>query len=1036
MRKFFSVLFVLILSFSLVQAQSGRGNIYGKVVDADGNPLPGVAVTLTGSRTAPVSVVTGPKGLFRFMTLAPAEDYCITASIQGFKTEKMENCEVKFGANTDVTITMELGGIEEEVTVTAERPVIDKKTTEVGMLLTEETLQELPTTRDVWMAEKMTPGVYSRYWNIGGQESLQQDAGSARGDPDHYMTTYSVDGINITSLAAKGSAAIYYNYDTIDELNIIVGGAADVTQQTSGLSNNVIMKRGRNTPTLSGRVYFSDDKFQWNNHSQKLIDAGIPYMSKINQLMDFGVNMGFPIVRDKAWFFVAYDYQDTKLWNVYGTADNFKAWSYDFKLNLQLIPQNRFEAYIRGNPKRSEGEDATPELPNGLLMGEIPRLGNPLYKITDEHTFGDDLYLSAKWVHLGGWSQWTPMIDTERVNLAYWNYAGRIWEGSASRDLQSRPHTRAQVIADYFNQNLFGVAHEIRFGGEWAKHSTKAEDGFAGNVFVNYNYNSPTVDYDGDGSPDIYPGIRQIDVERGGYSSLTTKALALFAQDTITINNFNIRAGLRYDHQVPYVDPIEVFAVERDNPAWANNFSAAAINAIDGMIPSVKMEEIKGYDSAGNTYSWTNLSPRFSVTWDIGGNGKNVLKFYTAKYSQWMESGYASRWRPGGTGGWMNFWWLDGNSDGIYDVNELYWHRTSDYGLYRAFDDSGNFIGDLADAAGVLYGSYDPQNPQKTTDPYRLIDGATGAPRTIEVGFTYERELFRDFALTVSTCYRIYDRWNWNLSYYPDTGQLESSDWYMSAGLPPATIDGIPDTKESSNHEWYVLKPEYGYTPWTFEKPRPDYHINYYGVDFILNKRLSNRWMLNASVTLGKQEARFGDEGMIEPTQTWALEGRGTTGRGEGETVRAGRYDTPLWMVKASGLYQLPWYDIDVSFTFNARQGRKVQEYYTIVDYSLPNPRSQSNRIWLVPYGTEHSATIALLNFRVQKRLNFRDVGRITFSVDLFNVFNASTIHWRYPKNYGTYTVQGQVLSPNPSFYHAEDNFGPRVAKLGIRFTF
>lgn len=81
MRKLLIILFVLVLSCSLY-AQSGRGNIYGKVIDEDGAPLPGVTITLTGSRTAPVSVLSGPKGLFRFMTLAPAKDYSISATLE------------------------------------------------------------------------------------------------------------------------------------------------------------------------------------------------------------------------------------------------------------------------------------------------------------------------------------------------------------------------------------------------------------------------------------------------------------------------------------------------------------------------------------------------------------------------------------------------------------------------------------------------------------------------------------------------------------------------------------------------------------------------------------------------------------------------------------------------------------------------------------------------------------------------------------------------------------------------------------------
>jgi hypothetical protein len=448
------------------------------------------------------------------------------------------------------------------------------------------------------------------------------------------------------------------------------------------------------------------------------------------------------------------------------------------------------------------------------------------------------------------------------------------------------------------------------------------------------------------------------------------------------------------------------------------------------------MERIQGYDAEGNDYSWTNISPRFSFTWDITGNGENILKIHAAKYNQWMSQGYSSRWRPGGTGGWMHFWWVDQNSNGLYDLNELFWNRTSDYGLYRAFDDAGGFIGDLNDAAGIMYGSYDPKNPQQTTEPYNLIDGETGAPRTLAFGLTYERQLFQDVAVAVSSCYRKYDQWNWWLDYYPDTGQIESRDWYISAGTPPSNIEGLGSTKEASQHEWFVLKPEFGYTAWEFEKPRPDYYIDYYGVDFIFKKSLSNRWMLNASLTIGKQAAHFGDDGMIDPTQTWALEGRGSTGRGEGETVRSARYDNPIWMFKASGLYQLPWWDIDLSFTFNGRQGRKVQEYFTIYDYSLPNPRSVSSRIWLVPFGTEHSEDIYLVNLRIQKRINFMDVGQVTLSVDIYNALNASTIHWRYPKNHGKYTVQGSVYSPNPSFYYSRDNFGPRVIKFGIRIKF
>ncbi|RLE00124.1 MAG: hypothetical protein DRJ11_12130, partial [Candidatus Aminicenantes bacterium] len=52
-------------------AQERTGNIYGTVVDTDGNPLPGVTVTLTGSKTAPLTSITSAEGKFRFISLPP-----------------------------------------------------------------------------------------------------------------------------------------------------------------------------------------------------------------------------------------------------------------------------------------------------------------------------------------------------------------------------------------------------------------------------------------------------------------------------------------------------------------------------------------------------------------------------------------------------------------------------------------------------------------------------------------------------------------------------------------------------------------------------------------------------------------------------------------------------------------------------------------------------------------------------------------------------------------------------------------------------
>jgi hypothetical protein len=68
MRKFIIVLSVLLFAVTL-SAQIRTGNIYGKITDAEGNPLPGVSVTLTGPQMAPMATVSGDTGIYRFIML-------------------------------------------------------------------------------------------------------------------------------------------------------------------------------------------------------------------------------------------------------------------------------------------------------------------------------------------------------------------------------------------------------------------------------------------------------------------------------------------------------------------------------------------------------------------------------------------------------------------------------------------------------------------------------------------------------------------------------------------------------------------------------------------------------------------------------------------------------------------------------------------------------------------------------------------------------------------------------------------------------
>lgn len=1000
-------------------AQQNTGNIYGKIVDVDGMPLPGVSVSCTGKLTAPLSFTTTAQGTFRFLRLSPSNDYTIKAALEGFNTEIRENIIINTGVNIDMVLIMTVGSLSEEVTVTAVTPMVDTKKTDVAQVVTRDVLQSLPSARDPWVVLQMAPGIAIDRENVSGSQSGQQSHFAARGTGDQHQ--WQIDGIVYSSEANQ--AGSYWDFDSFEEMQLTVGGM-DIALQTAGIAINIVTRRGGNKLSLQGRFLLSDNYFQSEISPEQLADLGIGGYNKIRQNRDYGFNLGFPIIRDKLWFYGAWGTQDLKNDNIYGNPNDYLLTTNIAKVNAQIIPQNRFEIFAQGSQKQAWGKGYSASLPRGKYQGPVYYWGMPTVKIQDEHSFGDNLLISLKYVHNNAANYLTPLMDMEFENVAYWNVADQLWEGGQNRYWITNPLHHYLLTADYFNENFLGASHAMKFGAEVVSMRANQEPSiYPGNFIVNRNYNTTTVDYDGDGHPDIYPGINRIDVSRGRVLNLANRNMAAYFQDTITFGRMNIIAGLRYDYQVPEIKPFSVKGLDTDNPAPGNFFTQDAINAIQNLLPAVDIPGFQATASDGSDYSWKFLSPRVGITYDLFGDGKTIAKLFMGMYGNRLDPWGSSRWLPGGTSGYMNFWWKDNNGDGKAGLPELYWHNSSDYGLYNTFDGSGNFAGNLSDASGIMWGSFDPTNPLQTTDPYTLTDKSVGPLRTTEIMFSVQRELFEDVSVDVNFIYRKYDKFNWSLTYYPDTDQLQSKDWYMSAGRPPASVGGF-STGDAANHDWYVLKPGYNYTPWSFVKPRPDYYQDYYGMDLVFNKRLSNKWMMNGSLTLQTQSQHFGDNGYVDPTNLWAL---------DGET-----YDTTFftrWMLKLGGLYQLP-YDINVSFNLRAREGWGVLEYFTITDSSLPNPRSRSSRIYTKPYGEERLGSLFDLSLRLEKMLMVGDVGRIFLIADVFNALNTHTINRRYDKNLGTYDVVSGIFSPYALNFGAKEILSPRILRLGVRFNF
>jgi hypothetical protein len=1132
MKRWYVILLMLLLVIP-VAAQQRTGNIYGKILDAERNPLPGVTVTLSGPQIAPLTTVTSAVGLYRFVSLSPGNEYVVKAELQGFKTVSQGNIIVTVGGNSEVNLIMEVGKLEEQVTVTATTPIVDTKKTVVGAMVDKETMQSLPTARDPWTVMQLAPSIMLDRENVGGNESGQQSGFIGKGDVSSSSNVagqggresgnqganniWAIDGIDITDPAALGGSALYYDFDMFEELNITTGGAADVSIQTGGVALNMVTRRGGNRMSLAGRFYLTDNFFQSSNITDALRNEGVINTNTINSIKDYGFNAGGPLVKDKVWWWGAYGVQDISVNTIVGAKDTTLLGNYNFKLNAQLLANNRFEALVTSGAKEKIGRDSSVARPEGNHQIGKYHWGSPIVKLQDEHVFGNNLYVSLKYSFNDAGFGWRPVPDEgviypivyDQSQATYVPYTTGMNHSWGSYYV-GRPRNNYQITGSYFNDTFLGMSHEIKVGAEYSNKKQTYHTGNYQGYDITRNYNTLNLDSNADGTRTLadMAGWQRVVMYRSNEGASITNQYAAYFQDTITKGNFTVSLGLRYDLQVPSSGAYSRSAIYPGETAWDTVFDPATSAVLQSVLPDTSVEATKGenklLDGSLHAYSWSTWSPRIGLTWDIFGTGKTVAKLALSQYGDVMGVGWFAI-SPVGTGGGLRYWWYDTNADRKMQLTEMYWMYSTlnpvanpaapglpyRYVPYQVFTSDGSLT---AAAEAMLDGGYDSDayyagqyysfdylHPDQAPDYTKQYDyfanrGAQSSARTREILLTLEHELLPDFSVALNATYRRYDKFDYFMDYYPEEHKADeypdytgpaiidpttppAGGWYVEAGTIPDTItitypvnsdespvypwigggDIVFSTGDAAGRPFYLRGPDWPTTSTNYDLcVKSDAYNTYMGLDIVLNKRLSNKWMMNASFTLQQQKMHWGSY-YFDPTNKWAFDGQtyGDWGGGASGKVAVLMY-TP-WMAKLSGLYQLPW-GFDISGTLNARQGWKIPNYFTINVEDAPNyAADHDSQIYTQNYTKESLPTFCNVTLRLEKKINI-STGRLFLMADVFNLFNAATPNRSYDANYGTayYDMEGAqyASSYNSNNHRLNEILNPRIWRFGARFEF
>ncbi len=295
-KKFSIFSFFLLLVFSLVSAQTGEvGTFVGTVSDEEGESLPGVEVTARNIETGLTqSTVTNVSGRYRLERL-PRGFYELTAKLAGFKTTIRKGLELHGGAQATVPLKLELGTLEEEVTVIAVTPLIETTRTEVSTVFTEKELLAYPqANRNYMNLMAYAPGTQPNAPTLGGDGYA---INGMRGESNNYM----IDGMNNNDMTDNTMETTMLPVEAIQEFRLITNNFNAEYGRTSGGVLNVVMRSGTNDMHGSAWGFYRGGGGFFR--SADWLTNERPPLNRYQ----FGATLGGPIVKDKTFFFGTFE---------------------------------------------------------------------------------------------------------------------------------------------------------------------------------------------------------------------------------------------------------------------------------------------------------------------------------------------------------------------------------------------------------------------------------------------------------------------------------------------------------------------------------------------------------------------------------------------------------------------------------------------------------------------------------------------------------------------------------------------------------
>jgi hypothetical protein len=585
----------LVFCSNLAFAQQGTADLRGRVVDPQGAVLPGVTIIVRHQESGLFrEAVSSADGTFLMSGMTPGV-YEVSAELTGFRKYLQRDVRLEVGRATPIELKLEVGGLEEAVTVSAEAPLVDTSSQEIGGRISSQEFVDTPSfNRNFAGYLGMLPGVVATISaTTFGADSISVAGQNVRN------VNYTMDGSNNndTFNGGNGGAQARVPVEAVQEFQLLSSQFDAEYGLTSGGIVNSVSKQGTNSLHGSAFMFFQDQRMT----ALEYFAAKEGLEKAPSKQQQWGGTLGGPIIRNKAHFFGSLerialdssvttniptrpdlnrtDVEISRVWNTYLRADHQlnSANTWGVRWLRETSPQPLQIQDTNHTPPRHEAETDVDWTVVGNLTSVIGSTRVNTFRVS---AVSEDVFFGNPRFNAGEpQSSLPPMLD----HLSF-------------EDQQSNRASRRLDVA-YGADNVFAWFlpgrsgdHDLKFGINYLYSSLRVQDfGNQNGTFV-INSDLPFNAAVARTYPErLMVRVGEVDFLMKGHF------VGMFAQDRWKVNNnLTLNIGARYDLEV-------LPTPNQNNPLFEG-------------------------DPDGYPMDLNNISPRIGFAWSMDDAGRSALR--------------------------------------------------------------------------------------------------------------------------------------------------------------------------------------------------------------------------------------------------------------------------------------------------------------------------------------------------------------------------------------------------------------------------